>query len=235
MSLKISTQKAIDYLSKDAVTYIDMLEPLHRGTAEIIYAERDGVILRERNSGACMIAMESIEQCRSVLHLEKYRLFAVHQKEIADWIRENRGFSHGFEVYQTAYLKKETIAGSFDAIRVLSSDYTDWIFDNYDAMNDRHYIETLIRRKQLWGIFDGDTLAGFIGEHLEGSIGLLEVLPAYRRKGYGYRLEAFLINHILEAGRIPFCQVVTDNASSLALQRKLGMKISGQTTTWLFD
>lgn len=102
-------------------------------------------------------------------------------------------------------------------------------------MDDRKYIETLIDRKQLRGIFEQGALAGFIGEHLEGSMRLLEVFPEYRRKGYGYKLESYLINRFLQLNEVPFCQVMTDDVESLALQQKLGMDISRQTTIWLFN
>lgn len=231
----IETEKAINYLLEDSLSNIDMLEPLRRGTADVIYAENDGVVIYERNSQACMITMQELEKCQSIVDFEKYYLFSVHQKNIAEWIQQKGKFSHSFEVYQAVYSKKETIVDCFDTICVLNRDYTDQICQNYTTMDDRKYIETLIDRTQLWGIFDNGVLAGFIGEHLEGSMGLLEVFPEYRRKGYGYKLESFLINHFLKLNEIPFCQVVTDNVKSLALQQKIGMDISGRTTTWLFN
>ena len=229
------TEKAIRYLSEDSLSHIDMLEPLRRGTADILYADQDGVIIYERNSQTCMISMRDLEKCKSVIDFAQYDLFAVHQKNIVEWIQQKGKYSHSSEVYQAVYGKKEPIADCFDTIRVLSHDYTDQVCRNYETMDDREYIEYLIGRKHIWGIFDNGALAGFIGEHSEGSIGLLEVLPEYRRKGYGYKLEAFLINRFLQLGETPFCQVKTDNVKSLALQHKIGMDISGQTTTWVYD
>ncbi len=231
----VRINKAISYLSEDELSFIDMLEPLRRGSADIIYAENDGVIIYERNSQACMISMQTLEKCQSLIHLEEYRSFAVHQENIAEWIQQIGKFPHRFEAFQAVYRKKEMIEDCFDNIRILSNEYTDQICRNYDAMDDRSYIEKLINRKQLWGIFENGALAGFIGEHLEGSMGLLEVMPEYRRKGYGYKLEAFLINRFLELDEIPFCQVMIDNVRSLALQHKIGLDISGQTTFWIFD
>ncbi|WP_159442049.1 GNAT family N-acetyltransferase [Clostridium sp. Marseille-P2415] len=235
MSSKILTEKAIQYLLEDHLSNIDMLEPLRRGTADILYAENDGVVIHERNSHAYMISMQDLEKCQSIIDFGKYRLFAVHQNNIADWIRKKGRFSNRFEVCQAVYGRNETFEGHFDSIRVLSYEYIDQICRNYDAMDDRQYIEKLIDKKQLWGIFDNDALAGFIGEHLEGSMGLLEVLPEYRRKGYGYKLETFLINHFLQLNVIPFCQVRINNSESLALQKKIGMEISELTTFWISD
>ncbi|MBE5905217.1 MAG: hypothetical protein E7277_00285 [Lachnospiraceae bacterium] len=48
-------------------------------------------------------------------------------------------------------------------------------------------------------------MAGFVGEHLEGSIGLLHVMPKFRRKGY-----------------------------AMALQKKLGLTQSENTIIWMW-
>lgn len=234
MASETLTQKALRYLSEDALSHIDMLEPLRRGTADVLYAGGDGVALYERNSGTCMLSFRGAEESPSFPDLTPYSLFAVHQKRLAERIRRERNLPHCFEVLQAAYVKKEPVAGDFRAIRALTPDHADSVSRHYEAMDDRDYIETLIGRRQLWGVFENGALAGFIGEHLEGSIGLLEVLPEYRRKGYGTLLEAYAIRHFLQRNEVPFCQVKTDNANSLALQRKLGMALSRRTTVWIY-
>ena len=65
-------------------------------------------------------------------------------------------------------------------------------------------------------------------------MGLLEVLPQYRGKGYGTELEGAMIAHQLEKGLTPFGQIETDNRKSLGLQRKLGLTISEEKMYWMF-
>lgn len=86
----------------------------------------------------------------------------------------------------------------------------------------------------MWGLFDNGTLAGFIGMHDEGSMGLLEILPEYRRRGYGYLLEGCLIRLHLECGWVPFCHVVEGNDASMRLQEKLGMTFSELPAIWVY-
>ena len=104
-------------------------------------------------------------------------------------------------------------------------------------MNYRHedseYLSWLLERRALYGAFRNGELVGFIGKHAEGSMGLLEVLPAWRRQGVGENLERFLIARELEQGDVPYCQVFTDNQASLALQRKLGLTLAEGTVIWL--
>ena len=62
---------------------------------------------------------------------------------------------------------------------------------------------------------------------------MLEVLPAYRRRGVGEALLRGAVRLALARGSIPYGQVEQDNAASLALQRKAGMEMSGRRLFWL--
>ena len=85
----------------------------------------------------------------------------------------------------------------------------------------------------VWGGFDvRGELVGFIGEHEEASMGMLEVLPAYRRRGYGREIEAAMINRHLSEGRTPYCHVALGNNASLGLQRVLGLTVLPQLQCW---
>lgn len=65
-------------------------------------------------------------------------------------------------------------------------------------------------------------LIGFIGTHGDGSMGMLEVLPQYRRHHIGEELEKRLITKIIAAGKTPFCHIIEGNEKSMNLQKKLG-------------
>ena len=85
----------------------------------------------------------------------------------------------------------------------------------------------------MFGAFVDGRLAGFVGEHHEGSMGMLEVFPPYRGHGLGLALESFQINRYLSQGRVPFDQVIVGNEKSMGLQRKVGMELSKDTMSWL--
>lgn len=93
-------------------------------------------------------------------------------------------------------------------------------------------IQTLMREKGIFGAISDGALAGFIGRHRDGSMGMLEVFPNYRRSGLAYALESFLITLVMTYGRIPICDVFTSNAASIALQEKLGLARGAGTTFW---
>jgi ribosomal protein S18 acetylase RimI-like enzyme len=76
-------------------------------------------------------------------------------------------------------------------------------------------------------------LAGFAGEHEEGSLGMLEVLPQYRRRHIGKALATYIINWSLERGQIPYSQAKSDNTASLALQDQLGTCCAKGQLYWM--
>ena len=82
--------------------------------------------------------------------------------------------------------------------------------------------------------YDGERLIGFMGEHLEGSMGLLYVFPEYRHKGFGAALQRHLMARTMEEGFVPFGQVEKDNLASLRLQEKLGMTQSERLIVWMW-
>ena len=84
------------------------------------------------------------------------------------------------------------------------------------------------------GGYLGDEFVGYIGVHSEGSMGLLYVFPPYRRRGCAEALYRTLINSQLQKGRLPFAQIIEGNESSMALQRKIGLRLSDGLLYWMW-
>ncbi|NSB14708.1 hypothetical protein [Clostridium beijerinckii] len=53
---------AIKYLIKNPLLHMGMIEPIRRDTAEILYAEIDGVLIKEQESNAYMISVDNFEK-----------------------------------------------------------------------------------------------------------------------------------------------------------------------------
>ena len=163
-------------------------------------------------------------------------LLAAHEEFSVPLLQERFGatlFLEGFS-YQAAFLGSQPLRLTDRGLTVRQLDVGDLpqVADNY-KLEGEDYLRSLLEQGQLFGGFlDGD-MAGFAGRHAEGSIGLLEIFPPYRRRGFASVLEGHMINLELSLGHVPFGQVLTDNAPSLALQRSLGMTLSAGTLCWL--
>lgn len=117
-------------------------------------------------------------------------------------------------------------------IKPLTPDYVDVIDEHYDLMGKPEILERL-RSGWVRGGFDKTgALVGFIGEHEEASMGMLEVFPEARRHGYAQALEATLIGELLAQGRVPYCHVAPDNEASKHLQTKLGLVKTATLQCW---
>lgn len=223
---------------KEFINYIDMLEPIRLGYADIIYKDEKQLIFIETRSQALMISMHDVIQFKEIYEREnlcKYELINVKQKAIVDILVNHYGKKHQFFCFQEVYTKNNKIALLEDyRIQLLQRDDISLITKYYKEVDDIEYIQRIVDNQHMWGIFEEEQLAGFIGIHLEGSMGLLEILPDYRRKGYGEALESFLINWYLDSDLVPYCQVIEGNEASLKLQRKLGLKKSEILSYWLF-
>lgn len=120
-------------------------------------------------------------------------------------------------------------------ITTLGPDALDVVDAHYDLL-DRAAIKDHLKRGWVRGGIDATgALVGFIGEHEEASMGMLEVVPAARRRGYAAALERALVNELREAGRTPFCHVAPDNEASRGLQRKLGLRRVGNLIQCWFE
>lgn len=224
----------------DRLNDVDMIEPLRLRQADIIYEGKEGIVFHELRSDALMVSMNDTDKFKEIYennHLDRFELWDVKQKAIADILVNDYHKILQFACYQAIYDRKKFIdieERNDVHIQCLSLKYAQDVIDAYQH-NDPSYIYDLIGKKHLWGLFEKQRLAGFIGIHDEGSMGLLEVLPQFQRKGYGTMLESYLINEYLKQGLVPYCQVIAGNEKSLKLQKKLGLTISNQLSYWLFQ
>lgn len=118
------------------------------------------------------------------------------------------------------------------AIKRLAPTLASTVFSKYNRFYTEEEIEELMRVKGVFGAIADGALAGFIGMHADGNIGIFEVDERFRRRGIGGALERFMITYIKTFGRVPALDVFCDNEPSMSLQRSLGMTEGCGFTFW---
>ena len=103
----------------------------------------------------------------------------------------------------------------------------------YHTVDDPEYMRGRIAKGAMYGAFIDGQMAGFMGVHDEGSIGLLEVLPEYRRRHVAMALETYVFNRFIEQGMTPYGQIVVGNEASGRLQEKMGVCFAKEHVFWL--
>ena len=93
-------------------------------------------------------------------------------------------------------------------------------------------LEELLAAGRVIGGFEDGRLVGFVGEHPHGAMGMLEVLPEARRRGWGSTLAAAKVRHLLDEGRLPWAEVWPDNDASLALELSMGFEFPETGRLW---
>lgn len=218
----------IDYLGIDRV--------LKRGSGKIITKQDDALLIRDGVSGAYFLACDDEAVGMAMLdgHIgHGCDLLMVSNSNIGKAAFDKYGFSDILECYQVAFYGEKPQADTRLSVRTANEHDLKMLMENYQVISSEELEKVVTRGGILIGYYQG-RLIGFIGEHLEGSMGMLYIFPKYRHKGFGVALETYLIAKTMENGYIPFAQIEKGNQASLKLQDKIGMTKSNNLITWMW-
>ena len=208
---------------------------LKRGTGEVIFESENALFIRDSVSGAFMLACRDEATGMAILDRcgKNCDLLMVSDHALGKAAFDKYGFSEKLECYQVAYYGEKPKPDTELTVRTAQMRDLPTLVENYDLLSPEELEKVIKRQSILLGYHQGK-LAGFIGEHLEGSMGILYVFPEFRRRGFGAALQTHMIARTMEKGYIPFGQVEKDNISSLKLQEKLGMTRSDDLIVWMW-
>ncbi len=212
---------------------VDMLEALRWGKASVLIAEKDGVLLQVQG-GDLLLAAGTQRAAVHLLHavgpISPHGMVGVHGHAAALATARFLGCSLTSACTQAVYWATQPprIRASGVRFAKLGPEWLQTVCAWYDLIPCED-VAARLAAGAVTGAFvlsgKERQLAGFIGEHVEGSMGMLEVLPQFRRMGIGAALEAHAIQTFLRQGRVPFCHIFSGNRASLALQKKLGLTL----------
>lgn len=175
---------------------------------------------------------------------ERIECIAIHQREMVPFMEKYFHLKTDMECMQGAYTRKEKlpVRGLYGpdgrgedgfAIRTLTEEYIPFVAEHYSEIGTSEYVSERIRHGAVYGAFYDEKIVGFIANHEEGSIGMLYVLPEYRKRHVAMALETYCMNLAVERGEIPYGQVVLGNEPSIELQQKLGICFAKGTIVWM--
>ena len=224
-------------LNQNPLLYAGLQQVIRRGSGIVLEETDTGIFLLDTVSQGFFLATPDVQT--GIAWLKKhaalgYHLLSVFQRELVDFIGKEYCLSEILECYQAVYLPEQPPACR-ETLQIRCADRKEipLILSHYQKLSPDE-LEQIVKNGNLYLAFRESEPVGFVGEHLEGSMGLLEVFPEYRRLGYGTELEVFMIRNMLHRKQIPFCQVETFNETSLRLQRKLGLSVSEEKVYWIF-
>ncbi len=235
----------------NAIENLNIDRVIKRGTAQIIEKTDDAILLKDTRSKALMLACDDVSKGMEILKQniddtkrnigdtkqnngETKPLIMISNAELGRRVADKFGYENIMECYQMAFLSKEPPKAD-DVLEYKTATMEDFpLISREYGLVSKEELKKLIERCNIVMGYENSCPVGFIGEHMEGSVGLLQVLQEHRRKGYGTALEIEMIRRTLEKGYIPFGQVVVGNTASLELQKKLGLTKSEGTIFWMW-
>ena len=217
-------QQIIQMLSREKRNNIHMMESLARNRGEVLYASGADILLYDRECKICMLTAEreeTGEMLAGMVPAETEGL-VISQDFLRD-IFVRRQYSVSCECMQVLYTQKETLPVRWKNIRPLSADDLEEVCNCRQCEEDKiPYVRERLRAGAVYGAFAEDTLAGFIGVHRTGDIGMLFVGERWRRRGLAESLAAYAVNRMLEKGWTPYGYVAAGEEAADRLQEKLG-------------
>ena len=100
-----ANEAALTYLSQNKLLYLNMLEVLRRGSAELLYAGEDGVLLYDRGAEAHMLSARDRAALERFLPLlEGSGAVVGHEMWYRDELTERLGLWQEAPCYQAAWL-----------------------------------------------------------------------------------------------------------------------------------
>ena len=224
--------KALTYLNKniykncDLITFIQLFPEKIR----FIYNEDDGVCFIYDNSIICMstnnkkVAVKAVKLCPKI---NSAICKSKHDFEILNNINK---FKNVERVYQ--FIFQKTAPYYDDKIKELSFEYAQFIVDTYSKETTVEEIENLMKYFKFYGYFEDNVIKGYIGRHIDGEIGFIEVLPQYQRQGIATKLLKKIVNE--DSNIIPFSQILISNKISIKLHKKLKAKRYRKIVYWCY-
>lgn len=262
--LTAAQERALSVLSPLGALTIDMQEAIRRTNAELLFADEGAVLLRHRcgvfmlwckDKPSGERALDSLKDGREGVKADEaneaneadeagelngsaenlgMRLCVAHGEAAKEAILSKTKLKADEPCIQFCRFSKEKLPlRGLGSIRQLDMGDLEAVNAHY-GMGDAEHNARAIREGLVYGIEIEGRLAGFIGMHFEGSVGMLEVFPEYRRMGLGTELESYMHNLHIDKGWIPYGQVYTDNAGSLQMQAKFGLTKSHEHILWTF-
>lgn len=212
---------ALEWLRRDATIRMGAVNSVLRRSAQLLWHGEDGISLRDGISHIHYLFGSGAEHLGS----RPADALFVTDSASADVLMRRYGLS-GRRFLQMCYPGLTPPGGGAEA-RLRIAPPTDEELVRIDETYALADLDDLRRDRARGGLFAGHdaegAFVGYMGTHDDGSMGILEVFPEYRRRGYAEEMERFILAKVLADGGTPFCQIAEDNAASLALQRKLGL------------
>lgn len=226
--------RALELAAHGGDVAFPLAEALRRGIGEVLLAER-GIVVLEVPHGLRMVWATSRQQLRralACLGAPGVTCLLGTRRMAREVSRASGGHARPCHLVIWRHGRPEQDS-SLD-LRALTPAYAGAVREHYSHAEylDDGELEEALAAGSVLGAFEAGRLVGFVGEHPEGSMGMLEVFEGHRRRGWGTALVRAQLARQLDEGHTPWAEVWPDNEASLALERAMGFTVLPADQMW---
>jgi len=238
MIAKITRQEAIAILEREPLRHFTMRSLLNGTRSVEIYASGACLLAKDSDSvdGFSFLAVDAEQRCELLLPLitGEEELIHVQGDKAAEFIRRTFRTGHDANCIQLYLPDSIPVMDDTDGIVDLKPEDAEYILSHYDHkdVTTVEYLRSRIRSAPAVGVKVDGILAGFVMTHEELTMGVMQVLPEYRRLGLATRLNAALVLRMRALGHPCLVEIVQGNTASLALAKAVGY-VPLQKTHWI--
>ena len=212
-----------------------LIEYFLQNGCEVIYAENDGVLV-------CLAGVYALFGCtdegmkNALGVVDKLDCIVCSSEKESDFVlKKYSNITRKKACYQILYRDYASIPlpQNTEVKELLPNDENiDFVTKTYTLGFSREDIKRLMQNFTFYATYTDGEISGYIGRHDEGSIGLLEIMPKFRRMGLGAFLVDYSIKMLKLKGEIAYCNIETKNEKSLAMHLKMGHTPSEKFVYW---
>lgn len=229
----LTNQQIIEVFGQDEEYFVCAKYALLHG-AEKIYAEKDGLLLFY--GGIYNIFGTNGKGLENALSLvNEAKCFVCSTEEECKAVMQKFGFAKSKPCYQIWYKKPFGVEIPQDTeVKILTptDENIDFVTQTYTLGFSREAIKTLMTDFDFYATYTDGEISGYIGRHDEGSIGILEIMPKFRRRGLGAFLVDYSVKKVVESGDVAYCHIVKDNVGSLNMHLKMNFTPCDKLVWW---
>lgn len=207
----------------------------HKESHIITQSDQGVLILNEDSKLYQMVAWDEAHACELIDKIADGFSLCLYGPFGVEYARQKYKREATLRCTTMVYQSRKRLSSNH-RIQPLALEDIDFVLKHYSNSSvSKEYLEDRIRKQFMFGASIDTRCAGFIGLHEEGSLGMLEVIAEFRRKGVGNSLVAFMVNHCLDRERIPYAQIVTGNQSSIIFHEKMGFTHYRREAVWFVE
>ncbi|WP_217957829.1 hypothetical protein [Acutalibacter muris] len=233
-------QMALSYLGRNPILCMDMVEALRRGDGVVSAVRTDGVLISIPRSGAYLLAAGDTAAAEALGGLIRgARQLAVHDKDNAQFLRDELGFTALMECRAAAYVNPFPPGSrGFDLLQVkpLGPEQEEALMESFPGEFDRDELRERLAARAVYGVLHRREPEGIVGVYPEGGVGMLAVRQDLEEQAAMELLGglvAYITGWCLDKCLAPFVHIPVEDGLLLSVYEQAGYTVCEKNMYWL--